>query len=257
MYARMPDRFALQPAALEPSRARLAALQLQLATRETELTAASDELQQLQAKYLKAVGGFYRKLVELEAAIAEAEIAAGLRVPAPPEDAADTEDAADVEGVSAGCSNRGVPSNDLKAMYRNLARTIHPDLALDDPARLRRHSLMAEANRAYAERDEDRLRLILHTFERSPDSVLDDDDADESRLRRRIALIEDRLLAIDVEFAGLHASAIWELKQKIDNAKARGWDLFTEMVLEVKREVRRATARLAKTLAIIASATTK
>jgi hypothetical protein len=241
----MPDRFALQPAAFEPSRARLAALQLQLAARETELTAASDELRQLQAKYLKAVGGFYRKLVDLEAAIVEAEIAAGLRVPAPPEDAADTEDSADVEGPFEGCSNRGAPSTDLKAIYRNLAKTIHPDLALDDPARLRRHSLMAEANRAYAERDEDRLRLILHTFERSPDSVLDDDDADESRLRRRIASIEDRLLAIDAEFASLHSSAIWQLKRKIDTATAQGWDLFAEMVLEVKREVRRATARLA------------
>jgi hypothetical protein len=242
----MPDRFALQPAALEPSRARLAALQLQLAARETELTAASDELQQLQAKYLKAVGGFYRKLVDLEAAIVEAEIAAGLRVPAPPEDAADTEDTADVDSAFDGCSNRGAASTDLKAMYRNLAKTIHPDLALDDPARMRRHSLMAEANRAYAERDEDRLRLILHTFERSPDSVLDDDgDADESRLRRRVAMIEDRLLAIDAEFAGLHSSAIWQLKKKIDTASAQGWDLFAEMVLEVKREVRRATARLA------------
>jgi hypothetical protein len=257
MNARMPDRFALQPAALEPSRARLASLQLQLAARETELTAASDELQQLQAKYLKAVGGFYRKLVDLEAAIVEAEIAAGLRVPAPPEDAADTEGTADVEGPFEGCSNRGAPSTDLKAMYRNLARTIHPDLALDDPARLRRHSLMAEANRAYAERDEDRLRLILHTFERSPDSVLDDDDADETRLRRRIALIEDRLLAIEAEFAGLHGSAIWQLKRKIDAANAQGWDLFAEMVLEVKREVRRATARLAKTAEILSSASRK
>jgi hypothetical protein len=257
MNARMPDRFALQPAALEASRARLASLQLQLAARETELTAASDELQQLQAKYLKAVGGFYRKLVDLEAAIVEAEIAAGLRVPAPPEDAADTEDTADVEGPFEGCSNRGAPSTDLKAMYRNLARTIHPDLALDDPARLRRHSLMAEANRAYAERDEDRLRLILHTFERSPDSVLDDDDADETRLRRRIALIEDRLLAIDAEFAGLHGSAIWQLKRKIDAATAQGWDLFAEMVLEVKREVRRATARLAKASEILSSAPRK
>jgi hypothetical protein len=250
MNARMPDRFALQPAALEASRARLASLQLQLAARETELTAASDELQQLQAKYLKAVGGFYRKLVDLEAAIVEAEIAAGLRVPAPPEDAADTEDTADVEGPFEGCSNRGAPSTDLKAMYRNLARTIHPDLALDDPARLRRHSLMAE-------RDEDRLRLILHTFERSPDSVLDDDDADETRLRRRIALIEDRLLAIDAEFAGLHGSAIWQLKRKIDAATAQGWDLFAEMVLEVKREVRRATARLAKASEILSSAPRK
>jgi len=241
----MPHRRALQPAALEPSRARLAALHLRLAERETSLAAATAELQALQTKYLEAVGGFYRQLVELEKDIAEIEIAAGLRTPDPPDDAADSEDTADME-EAAGCSNRGAPATDLKAMYRNLARTIHPDLALDGAARLRRHSLMAEANRAYAERDADRLRLILHTWERNPDSILDDaEDADEARVRRRIALVDDRLLAIDAEFADLHASAIWQLKRKIDTAKEQGWDLFAEMVLEVTREVRRATAQLA------------
>jgi hypothetical protein len=246
----MAHRSALQPAALEPSRARLAALQLQLASRETDLAATSSELQQLQSKYLSAVGKYYAKLVEVEAAIVEAEIAAGIRVRAGPDDGPEGEDDANTGDRSAaggdGCSNPGAPSIDLKAMYRNLAKTIHPDLALDEPARWRRHSLMAEANRAYAERDEDRLRLILSTWERSPESVLgDDEEADQSRVRRRIALIEDRLLAIDAEFADLRSSAIWQLKQKIDASRAQKWDLLAEMVLEVKREVRRATARLA------------
>jgi hypothetical protein len=233
----------LQPAAQEPSRVRLAQLELELAAREHSLAATGSELQALQAKYLGAVGQYYRTLVELEAAIAEAEVRAGLRPPVDP-DASDDDSEADVDASS--CSNRSAPSSDLKAMYRNLAKTIHPDLALDEPARWRRHSLMAEANRAYAERDADRLRLILHAWERSPESVLGDDpEADQSRVHRRIAQIEDRLLAIDAEFTDLRASAIWQLQRKIEVAKAQGWDLFAEMVLEVKREVRRAKARLA------------
>src|SRR5262249_52872827 len=145
-----------------------------------------------------------------------------------------------------GCSNRSAPSADLKKIFRNLARTIHPDLAVDEPARWRRHSLMAEANRAYAERDEDRLRLILHAWERSPESVLGDDPgADEERIRRRIAAIEDRLLDIDRELEDLRTSAIGQLKRKIDDARAKGWDLLAEMIREVKREVGRAKAKLA------------
>src|SRR5262249_20696557 len=104
----MPDRRALQPAALAPSRARLPELQLPLAERETALAAATGELQELQAKYLKAVGGFYKKLVDLGNEIAEIEIAAGLRKPETPEDAVDA-DAADVQDA-AGCGNRGAPS---------------------------------------------------------------------------------------------------------------------------------------------------
>ena len=82
-------------------------------------------------------------------------------------------------------------------MFRDLAKAVHPDRAPDDRARYRRHSLMAEANRAYAERDEDRLRLILHAWERSPESVLGDDEEGESlRVRRRIAELDERLVAI-------------------------------------------------------------
>ena len=97
-----------------------------------------------------------------------------------------------------------------------------------------------------AEQDEDRLRLILHAWERSPDAVWSDDpDSDDERLRRRIAQLEDRLLAIDRELAELERSAIAQLERKIGDAKRQGWDLVAEMVQEMKRDIRKATARLA------------
>lgn len=210
----------------------------------------SRRLRGLQTQYLDAVGGFYRELVELENAIVDAEVRAGLRRPADPEEQpeAGDSDADAAEAGGAGCSTRGAPSNDLKAMFRNLAKSIHPDLALrlDEPERWRRHSLMAEANRAYAERDEDRLRLLLHAWERAPELMPDDAaEADEVRVHRRIVQTEQRLLEIEAELGDLRASAIGQLQRKIDDARAQGWDLLAEMILEVKREVRRASARLA------------
>jgi len=237
----------LQRAAPDADRARLAALELDIAVRERELADAKDELHRLQRRYLQEVGPHYAQLAELDARIAEREIAAGLR-PAEPDAAADDDDdpgERELEMTSA-CSNRGAPTDDLKRMFRQLAKSIHPDLALNDPARWRRHSLMAEANRAYAERDEDRLRLIMHTWERMPDAAVDDDpDAARAHLQRRLADAEARTIAIDLEFADLRRSAIWRLKTKIDDAREQGWDLFAEMVLSVKREVQRASWRLA------------
>jgi hypothetical protein len=239
----MPDSSALEPVAIEPSRARLATLELEVAARETEVEALQADLQSLQSKYLSAVGGYYRQIVELEAEAEALEVQLGLREPADPD--ADGETGAAESAEDDGCGNAAAPSGNLKTMFRSLARTLHPDLALDAPTRMRRHSLMAEANRAYAERDEDRLRLILHAWERSPEAVIGDDpEAEAERRQRRIAAIEDRLLAIDAEVKDLRASAIWQLKQKIDDARAKGWDLYAEMVLEVKREVTRATARV-------------
>ncbi len=131
-------------------------------------------------------------------------------------------------------------------MFRDLAKVIHPDLAGDDLARYRRHSLMAEANRAYAERDGDRLRLIMRAWERSPDSlVAGDERGDGTHIDRQIASVEAQLLAIDVQFDDLRKSAIYRLKTKIDDASRQGWDLLAEMVLHVKREISTSNARLA------------
>lgn len=240
----MTDPVALERLPMEPAGAELTALEHRLDERERALGVTRGELQQLQSRYLEAVGVYYRQLVELDAETVALEIRLGLREP--DEDPADDRAGSGAEASADGCGNRGAPSGDLKKIFRNLAKTLHPDLALDEPARWRRHSLMAEANRAYAERDEDRLRLILHAWERSPEAIVGNDaGSDLERVRRRIAELEARLAAIEREFVDLRESAIGQLRIKIDEARAKGWDLIVEMVAEVKRDVGRATARLA------------
>ena len=235
------------PPALEDARARLAQLELRLAERETELAAFQTELRNLQDAYLDKMGAWHAQLAELDAAVADAEIRAGLRTVDQPVEIDDDEAAGETnEAEWRVCASRPTPSDDLRRVFRDVAKAIHPDLAPNDPARYRRHSLMAEANRAYANRDEDRLRLILRSWQRNADELPDDrSSAARDRILRDIADIDARLLAIDIELADLRRSAIWQLKIKIDDARARGWDLFSEMVLHIKREISRSHARLA------------
>jgi len=241
----MSSHVALQPVDLDPTREHLAALELRVAEREHELEALKVELQQLQSRYLAEVGVLYAELSTLEAAVTEAEVRAGLRPP--PEEATGDPEGGAQPSLAPGCTNRSAPSDNLKRMFRDVAKAVHPDLALDEPARCRRHSLMAEANRAYAERDEDRLRLILRVWERSPESVLGDDpDANRLRLRRRVAEMEAHFMALDAELADLRASAISRLKTKIDNARAQGWDLFAEMIRQVRSEIASVKVQLAR-----------
>ncbi|MCC7009825.1 MAG: hypothetical protein IT184_13545 [Acidobacteria bacterium] len=237
----------LRTSELEAERARLSDLEARLAERERELARLKIELHHLQTRYLSEIGVLYRELSELEAAVIAAEVRAGLRPPPSPQEA-DGETADPSETASAdSCANPAAPSVDLKRMFRDVAKAVHPDLALDELARCRRHSLMAEANRAYAERDEDRLRLILSTWVSSPEAVTGDGpEADVQRIERRIAAIHDRLQGIDAEVRELRRSAIWRLKGKIDQARRQGWDLFAEMLLQVKREIVRARARLVR-----------
>ena len=238
------DVLTVRPSEVDPTRQELATLELQVAEREASLAAYQVELQQLQSRYLSEVGALYAELTALDDAIIEEEIRTGVRQPLDE----DTGDPAGCNGCvdAPSCGTRIEPSADLKRMFRDLAKTIHPDLARDDAARYRRHSLMAEANRAYAERDEDRLRLILRVWERSPEAVIGDDpEADRLRLRRRIVELGVRLVELEAHLADLRDSAIARLKRKIDGARDQGWDLFAEMVRQVKREVAGSKARLA------------
>jgi len=250
------DGFALTPFVdpeLQASRAQVAQLEARVSARETELETCSRDLLALQTRYLDEVGALYARLSEVEDQVAEIEIRLGLRQPVVIDDDEERRDEGNDEERSdegdatlSACASRPDASGDLKRIFRDIAKAIHPDRAVDGAARYRRHSLMAEANRAYAERDEDRLRLILRAWERSPDSIPDSDpDADRRRLQRRTTELDERLIAIEAEFAELRRSAIWRLKGKIDTARAQGWDLFAEMVMQVKREIARAQARLA------------
>jgi hypothetical protein len=230
----------------DSTRGRLEAREVQVAEREQALARLKRELLDLQSRYFQAVGELYAELSSLETAAVDLEIQLGLRPP--PASTDDPDDAPDAGGADdqPGCSTRGAPTEDLKRVFRDIAKAIHPDRARDESARFRRHSLMAEANRAYAERDEDRLRLILGAWERSPDAVVDDHpDAERQRHERRIAQLDERLIAIATEFADLERSAIGRLRQKVDDARAQGWDLVAEIVSEVRRDISRAAARLA------------
>jgi hypothetical protein len=232
----------LEPAAASPSRVRVTALEQQLAERDRELTALKTELLALQDRYLIDIGPLYAELADLDAAVAEVEIRLGLR-PAESPELIDAED--DIE-PPAGCGQRSTPSVDLKRIFRDVAKAVHPDRAMDDAARFRRHSLMAEANRAYAEQDEDRLRLILRAWEQSPEAVVGETpEAAEARLAHRAVELEMRLADLEREFAAVRGSAIARLQRRIEETRAQGWDLFTEMLLHVRREIARARARLA------------
>jgi len=231
----------------DSTRERVAALQLQVAAREHELNELKTDLQQLQTRYLDDIGPLYAELMPLDAAVMEEEIRLGLRL-------ADEEDDFDVRSANleaSGCAPAAAPSADLKRMFRDIAKAVHPDRAMDhqidERTRYRRHSLMAEANRAYAERDTDRLRLILRAWELDHDAATTDDpEAERARLERRAANLGARLVEIEAEFADLRRSAIARLKTRIDEARAQGWDLFAEMLRQVRREIATAHAKLAR-----------
>lgn len=236
---------ALQLATPEPSRARLAALVLQLAVRQRELALMRRELQALQARYLREIGGMQGQLFRLRSLVEVEEIRVGIRPPRV-EEAPDDADKNDDGGPDEAMCSKEAPSTDMKRMFREIARMAHPDLAVDEATKYRRHSIMAEANRAYAERDEDRLRLLMRSWHYEPDPLVLDETADPVRIRRRVQHIVEVLAQLDLEAADLGQSAIAQLKIKMERTREQGWDLFANMIAQIKTDIGRETAKLIK-----------
>lgn len=225
---------------LDTLQARLAARETELDEREAELTRLKADLAAFRIRYRQEVGRLHEELEELDRAIAELEL--GEMAKRLEEEAPDQESA--TPGPSADNAPR-YTSDGVRRLFRDVAKAIHPDLARDAITRDRRHTLMVEANRAYALGDEERLRRILHAWENSPEAVIGDDPgAVRLRLGRRIAQLEEQLTLCEGEIAELHASPLWTLKAMVDEAAAKGKDLIADQVRRLKRDVLAARNRL-------------
>lgn len=109
----------------------------------------------------------------------------------------------------------------------------------------RRHALMVGANRAYVRGDEEQLRPILEAWVRSPEAVPGSDlEALRLRFERRIARLEEQLHALAADLAVLKESPLWQLKELVDEAAARGRDIVGDMVKRLRRDIMVATNRL-------------
>lgn len=192
---------------------RLRALEEQVLGRGTALESLLREVSAFETRYLHTVG---RLLTELD------RIEQGEEPPPPQEGALPEEAVAPVR-----------PSKDLKQLYRQVARLIHPDLARSDEERTLFSSLMVDANRAYHERDIAALEAIL--LKRIP--------ARPAEVRTRIAGARAALQHIEEELSALQRSESYQLMVKVRLAEERGRDLLAEMAAEVKRLIVRARKR--------------
>jgi hypothetical protein len=226
---------------IDALRARVTGLESTLIERDAAVAQVRVDLAAFKVRYRQDVGLLHDELDELERAIEEAELAHIMGHPVSSGQPAETPPTTRPQSEAA----PRFTSDGVRRLFRDVARTIHPDLALDDLTRDRRHRLMVEANRAYALGDEQRLRQILEHWERSPEAVQGDDlDAARLRLERRLAQLQEQIEACALEVTELQDSPIWRLKAMVDDAAAGGKDLIADMVRRLERDIMAARNRL-------------
>jgi len=219
-------------------RSRVVELEALLREGAAEIDRVRSELGAFKIHYEQQVGWLHEELDELDRAIAGAAL----------DELSKRDDIPPARERRARVRREPQPrytSDGVRKLFRDVAKAIHPDLAADDITRDRRHALMIEATRAYALGDEERLRRILHSWERTPEVVQgSDSQAVRTRLARRIEELDDQLTALNGELDALKDSPTWKLKRMVDGATAQGKDLIREMVGRLKVDVMVARNRL-------------
>jgi hypothetical protein len=226
---------------LAVKREELARLEAQLADQELFLASLKAELAAFEGLYLRRVGVLYAELDEWNALLAElrAEQAGTPEAKAEADEArTQAEEAYSAAHGEAANVQPFTPSPDLKKLYREAARRVHPDTATDEKDRARRERLMKDVNAAYAAGDEDALRRILADLETSPDTVQGSGvGADLVRVLRQLRQVRSRIAAIELEVTSLSEADLAKLKSKADQAATEGRDLLAEMASSVQGRV--------------------
>lgn len=241
----LPDPDAV---ALLDKREQLAAVRTELAERESELAEIRAQLKAFEGRYLRQVGVLYAELDELEARIAEREVdlydsdSARQRAEEARQRAQETHDAAFGDAREA---EEFDPPPSLKALFRDLAKRIHPDFARDDAEQRYFTLLMARANQAYSRGDAETLQRLLDDHREihaagGGESV----SAELLRITRQIQHAQRDIARLDIARQAVLSSELAQLHLDAEAAAREHRDLLTELATGLREQIGDAERRL-------------
>jgi hypothetical protein len=215
-----------------------ARLRDQLTDLEVEHATLRAELIAFEADYLRVLGIPLAELHELEARIL-ALVAVRSGTP-------DDERAAEAARERARETTTAIrsiptpagppPTDDLKTLFRDAAKRMHPDLVPDD-ARTHAEAFMKRLNQAYGAGEADAIRNLIRQWEASPFGAADAESA-ERTLQVAVAEAQRRL-------DEARGSELAQLMERSLRAAVEGRDLLAEMKVEIEAALVAARARLA------------
>jgi len=129
-------------------------------------------------------------------------------------------------------------NEDIKNLFRKVAKKIHPDLSNNEEERVIREELMKRANKALSENNINSLLEILSEWESRPESINGDETgAKLVRVIRKISQIRNRLKNIEKEQLELENSEIYKLYSMAEDASYTGVDFIQSIVDKVNLEI--------------------
>ena len=201
-----------------------------VAEAEGKLAALRSGLESFESEYLKILGPCFSEMEELRTEAAHKQ-----------------EEGDEALSCASSLQRDDCPPGELKLLFREVAKSVHPDLAPSEDERRRRDELMANANAAYADGNQTRLRELLLRWKSDPEAVEGEGIAfDLVRIVRRIAKTRNRLDEIQQETKNLRKTDLYFLRQRADRAAAAGRDLLVDMRANLERQIEQQRQRVAR-----------
>jgi len=225
----------LHPESVEREKAELANEIAQttalLDERKLELANLQEEFREFKERYARIVGGRLAELAEVEQALREAEERLHGVENAPEE----TEPVAEEKVAQP-------KQTSLRKLFWSVARLFHPDHATDDSEARRRHSVMAQATRAYSEGDFESLETLLGDDELR--SYCTTGNQKDLGLAEQLWALKDELRTIEFGIKRIKQNPLYIQKLSADALAAEGRDALTQLAETISRKIVKARNRL-------------
>lgn len=217
----------------------IARLEALLIERRGELVAVQEELRAFRALYTQLIGGRLAELAEVERAIKEAEKEAlGINH-------ADVDDEASADETEEATATNAAPVKiTLRKLFWSVARMFHPDHASDEGEARRRHSIMAEASRAYREGDLESLHTLLGDEELRSYCASAQADEDEEDKAARLLSLREELRTVEYGIKRIRQDGLYRLKLSTDQEALQGRDSLAAQAAQLDRQISKARRRL-------------
>lgn len=242
-------------------RIELASLENQLAEAELALVTFENQLRHFEEFYNAKVGIYLVELDELNARLAEAHAILSptdeflhqqARAAREQAQKSFNESSKEPENFEEDQPKVFQPSEDIKKIYRDLAKKVHPDLAKDEEDRERRNRFMQEVNKAYSEQDIERLKELLSDWlDFGVDDFSDRLELELKRINKLILNLKQKIREITQRRLILERSELGKFKTAYEEAQMSGVDIFSQIILDIQAKINHKLILIQKILDLI------
>ena len=125
----------------------------------------------------------------------------------------------------------------IRDLFRELAKRFHPDLTNDPDEKKWREEVMTKVNQAYSSRDLNALKALAEQPDRPLPAANQTNEQEIASLKAELIRLDDVITDLKARIHHLEESPAWQLKMEARMQRRSGSDMLTEMENKLKEQM--------------------